>query len=352
MKIQANTYDAEMARTGGGMFNTLMKSGTNTYHGSVYGHLRRTAWDANSFFNNAGGVPITDQPNDTWGASFGGAVRIPHVYNGKNKTFFYLGYEHYDDIQSSSSVFATPTAAEKVGDFSKSLNSNGTLRLIYDPLNTAGGVRQVFPGNIIPGDRLNPTGLAMASFFQPGTATPGYYGANDLNAPGRLPCRAAQYTGKLDQDFGTWWRASLSYLRYFSLEPGNTEFPNNISSPDQWRLQRRVDTTQFNNLFTVNPTTTIAVRYGFNRFPNYSYDMSQGYDLNQLKFSPALVNQIPKSLSQFPDVTMTNLYSLGVADNNSFYVLASRNFSIQASKYLGRHSLRAGFDYRKIKAAG
>jgi hypothetical protein len=58
VKIQANTYDAEMARTGGGMFNTLMKSGANTYHGSLYGHLRRTAWDANSYFNNAGGVPI------------------------------------------------------------------------------------------------------------------------------------------------------------------------------------------------------------------------------------------------------------------------------------------------------
>ena len=104
VKIQANTYDAEMARTGGGMFNTLMRSGTNTYHGSLYGHLRRTAWDANSFFNNAAGVPITDQPNDTWGASFGGAVWIPKLYNGKNKTFFYLGFEHYDDIQSSSSA--------------------------------------------------------------------------------------------------------------------------------------------------------------------------------------------------------------------------------------------------------
>jgi hypothetical protein len=352
VKIQANTYDAEMARTGGGMFNTLMKSGTNTYHGSVYGHLRRTAWDANSFFNNAGGVPITDQPNDTWGASFGGAVKIPKVYNGENKTFFYLGFEHYDDIQSSSSVFATPTALEKTGDFSKSLNSAGNELVIYNPLSVVNGARQPFAGNVIPTNMLNPTGVAIASFFQPATSNPAYYGANDLNAPGRLPCRAAQYTGKIDENFFQWWHASLSYLRYFSLEPGNTEFPNNISTPDQWRLQRRVDTTQLNNLFTVTPTTVIAVRYGFNRFPNYSYDMSQGYNLNQLNFSPALVSQIPKSLSQFPDITMTNLYDLGVADNNSFFVLASNNFSAEVSKYRGRHSLKAGFDYRKIKAAG
>src|SRR5262249_31388231 len=116
VKIQANTYDAEMARTGGGMINPRMNAGTHHQHRSLYGHLRRTSWDANSFFNNAAGVPITDQPNDTWGASFGGALRIPKVYDGRNKTFFYLAYEHYDDIQSSSSVFATPTAAEKGGD--------------------------------------------------------------------------------------------------------------------------------------------------------------------------------------------------------------------------------------------
>jgi trimeric autotransporter adhesin len=351
VKIQANTYDAEMARTGGGMFNTLMKSGTNTYHGSLYGHLRRTAWDANSFFNNAAGVPITEQPNDTWGISFGGAVKVPKLYNGKNKTFFYLAFEHYDDTQSSSSVFATPTALERLGDFSRSLNPDGSLRVIYDPWNTVNGVRQPFPGNVIPTNRLNPTGLAIASNFQPALSSAAYYGANNLNAPGMLPCRAAQYTGKIDEDFANWWHASVSYLRYFSLEPGNTEFPT-ASSPNQWRLLRRVDSTQFNSLFTLNPTTVIAVRYGFNRFPNYSYDASQGYNLAALNFSPALVNQVPRSLSQFPDVITNNFYQLGVTDNNSYYVHASDNFSLAVSKYLGRHSVKAGFDYRKIKAAG
>src|SRR5258708_6100976 len=125
VKIQANTYDAEMARTGGGMFNTLMQSGTNSYHGSLYGHLRRTDWDANAFFSNAAGIPITDQLNTTWGGSFGGKVWIPHVYDGKNKTFFFLGIEHYDDWSSDSANFNLPTAAERSGDFSKSFVSAG-----------------------------------------------------------------------------------------------------------------------------------------------------------------------------------------------------------------------------------
>ena len=344
VKVQANTYDAEMARTGGGMFNTLMKSGANQYHGSLYGHLRQTAWDANSFFNNAGGIPITNQPNDTWGASFGGAVIIPHVYNGKNKTFFYLGYEHYDDIQSASSTFNAPTAAEKIGDFSGSGQP-----VIYNPL--SGTTRTPFAGNIIPPSMLNPVGMALAANFQAPQTTPSSYGAFDITSSAQLPCRAAQYTGKLDEDFTPWWRASISYLRYFSLEPGNTWFPT-PSTPDGWRLLRRVDATQINNLITVNPTTVVTVRYGFNRFPNFSYDVSQGYNLAGLGFAPSFVSQIPTAKSQFPDVSMTNLYSLGVSDNNSYVDLASNNFGTSVAKYLGRHTLKMGFDYRKIKAAG
>jgi trimeric autotransporter adhesin len=349
VKVQANTYDAEMARTGGGMFNTLMRSGANAYHGSAYGHLRRTNWDANSFFNNASGTPITDQPNDTWGASFGGKVSIPKLYDGKNKTFFYLGVEHYDDTQSSSSVFATPTALERLGNFSQSYNQDGSLRVIYNPASV--GARQPFAGNVIPGSMLNPVGLALAGSFQPQTSNPRYFGDTDLSAPGKLPCRAVQYTGKIDEDFTSWWRSSLSYLRYYSLEPGNTEFPT-VSSPNQTRLLRRVDTTQLNNLFTINSTTVLTVRYGFNRFPNYSYDVSQGFDLGALGFPTSLTSQVSRSLSQFPYITMSNFYNMGVNDNNSYYVHASNNLSASVAKYLGRHSLKIGFDYRRIKAAG
>ncbi len=113
-----------------------------------------------------------------------------------------------------------------------------------------------------------------------------------------------------------------------------------------------MDTTQLNNLFTLNPTTVLTVRYGFNRFPNYSYESSQGYDLASLGFSAGLVNQVPKALSQFPYVSMSNLMPLGASDNNSFYVHASDNFSTNIAKYVGRHNLKAGFDYREIKAAG
>ncbi|MGC4050602.1 MAG: carboxypeptidase-like regulatory domain-containing protein [Paludibaculum sp.] len=89
VKVQANTYDAEMGRTGGGTFNTFLKSGSNRMHGSAFGYLRETEWLANNFFSNRAGQPRIDQPFRNYGGSIGGPIRIPKIYDGKNKTFFW-----------------------------------------------------------------------------------------------------------------------------------------------------------------------------------------------------------------------------------------------------------------------
>jgi len=77
MKLQENTYDATMGRTGGGVFNTFLKSGSNVFHGSLLGYTRQTDWLANTFFRNASGQPKPDTPQYNWGGSLGGPVWIP-----------------------------------------------------------------------------------------------------------------------------------------------------------------------------------------------------------------------------------------------------------------------------------
>ena len=123
MKVQTNTYDAEIGRTGGGMFNVLLRSGANEYHGSLGGWLRNTDWEANAFFNNASGIPRTDQPNRTYYGSFGGAVWIPKVYNGKNRTFFWVALEGYRDTQGNSGQTAVPTTSDTNENFVRAENS-------------------------------------------------------------------------------------------------------------------------------------------------------------------------------------------------------------------------------------
>src|SRR6266699_2843070 len=181
VKIQANTYDAEMGRTGGGVFNTFLKSGSNDYHGSLFGYIRETDWQANTFFNNRSGIDRPNQPFKNFGGSIGGPISIPKLYNGKNRTFFWIGAEGYRRISPLTKDLAVPTAAERIGDFSQSITKSGTLDTIYDPLTTttdaSGAVaRTPFAGNIIPQGRLNAVGLATASYFPVQRRTPRYLG--------------------------------------------------------------------------------------------------------------------------------------------------------------------------------
>ena len=354
MKVQTNTYDAEVGRTGGGMFNVLLKSGTNEYHGSLGASMRNTDWEANAFFANAAGIPRTDQPNRTYYGSLGGPVWIPKIYHGKNRTFFWVALEGYRDTQGNSGTTAVPTLLERTGDFSKSFDKNGNLVIQYDPFGPrdANGNRTPFGNNVIPPGKIDKVGYNIAQLFgQPTSAAP--FGATNVNYSGVLPSKAGQGDVKVDHRITDWWIVNLSFLRYHSNEPGENWFPSLPSSPENWVLDRRVDATQVNTTLTVNPTTVLAVRYGFNRFPNDSYTRSLGFNLASLGFSPAVVSAIPRPT--FPIVNFQNFYpgdQMGAVGNNGYYVPYSRNFVVSVSKYMGRHSLKAGADWRSLSDDG
>ena len=353
MKVQTNTYDAEIGRTGGGMFNVLLKSGTNDYHGSLGGSMRNTDWQANAFFANRSGQERVDQPNRTYYGSLGGPVWIPKIYKGKNRTFFWFTLEGYRDTQGNAGSTAVPTLAERTGDFSKSFDRNGNQVIQYDPLGIrdANGNRTPFPNNIIPTDRIDKTGFAIAQTFAKPTSTAAF-GDTNVSYFGQLPSKAGQGTVKLDHRVTDWWQANVSFLRYHSNEPGENWFPNLPSTPEQWVLDRRVDATQVNSTISVNPTTVLAVRYGFNRFPNDDYQHSLGFNLASLGFSPTFVNSVVRPT--FPIVRFQNYYpgdQMGVGDN-SFYVPYSRSFVSSIAKYIGLHSLKAGADWRSISDDG
>src|SRR6267154_2826892 len=193
VKVQQNSYDAEMGRTGGGVFNTTLKSGSNTLHGVLQGETRQTNWGANLFFNNHGTTQIPRGAAEFYSyvGAIGGPILIPHVYDGRNKTFFWLteeGYRQRSPLTASNS-FVVPTALERAGDFSQSLTVNPSTKAlvplnIYDPATTftAAGSRQQFSvangnvglhngiptDNVIPKSRLNPVGVALANAYPVG----------------------------------------------------------------------------------------------------------------------------------------------------------------------------------------
>src|SRR5260370_39696181 len=90
MKIQTNTYDAEMGRTGGGNFNTLLKSGSNTLHGNLLGTTRQTKWSANTWNNNYSGLARPNITKYTYEASIGGPDILLNRLKGKNQTLLWV----------------------------------------------------------------------------------------------------------------------------------------------------------------------------------------------------------------------------------------------------------------------
>src|SRR5215469_9994839 len=299
MKLQTGTYDASMGRTGGGVFNTLLKSGTNDLHGSLLGYTRQTDWVANNFFYNSSGRARPDTPFYTWGASFGGPVALPKLYDGHNKTFFWLATESYRQKSPLSDQYALPTALERTGDY---LHSSVT---IYDPTSarpcTAADscpagvtvVRQPFAGNVIPVNRINPVGAAILSYF-PLPSTAGKADSFTYTGTDTLTDRADEYTAKADQVVTSWWRLTGSYMHYKSREPGGNTLGTlpGGSSNGPYLLYRKVDATAVNSVMTLNPTTVFTLRYGFNRFPNFTEGVSYGFNPTQLGFPASYVGAL------------------------------------------------------------
>ena len=351
VKLQASTYDAEVSRTGGGTFNSLLRSGTNELHGSAVGHIRQTDWLANNFFSNRAGLPVADQPFRDWGGSLGGPVVIPKLYDGHNRTFFFIATEAYRQEDGSNTALSVPTASERVGDFSRSFTKSGTQQVIYDPNSTtATGARTPFANNIIPAEQLNAVGLKLASYYPLPNAATSYYGANNFNYTGGYPNRGDQYTFKGDQQFANWLRASASYVHQKTGETGQPPVFGNVASPGQSLLFRRIDATQANATATLNPTTVLAVRWGFNRFFTTNYPTSSaGFNLATLGLPASLAASTPNTA--FPAVTMGDVASFG-GGTTTRDVYYSRSFNATISKFLGRHSLKAGFDFRTLHDAG
>jgi hypothetical protein len=115
--ILTNNYSAEYGRGAGAVVNAITKSGTNQFHGSLYEFVRNFDFDARNFFS----LIVPKLQRNQFGGSFGGPVWIPHVYKGRDRTFFFASYEGLRQRQASTvSNLVVPTPLERIGDFSQS----------------------------------------------------------------------------------------------------------------------------------------------------------------------------------------------------------------------------------------
>lgn len=172
-RVYTEAYDPEFGHTSGGLVSYALHTGTNQLHGTAFEFFRNEDMDANGFNANHT-VPITPKGHfsrNQYGATLGGPVIIPRLYNGKDKTFFFVSYEGLRDTSAGSFLGTVPTQLERQGDFSQTFDAKGNLIVIYNPYTTTTGTnysRQPVPGNNlnnIPGITLNSVGQALVDLY-------------------------------------------------------------------------------------------------------------------------------------------------------------------------------------------
>jgi hypothetical protein len=233
VKIMANGYAAEYGGSNGGVIVATTKSGTNELHGSLFEYVRNEKFDAANFF-----APIVNGRKDraplrynVFGTTVGGPVWLPKLYNGKDKTFFFFGYEGSRRRDGAIRTLTVPTAEQRAGDFSQTTNAAGVVIPIYDPDSTQniGGrlTRTQFAGNRIPTSRIDPVAAKVVPYYPLPNRTPdSLAGANNFRANYVNVLTRNNFTAKVDHAIGSKDRINGRYL-YNSDDTGPTSvFPD------------------------------------------------------------------------------------------------------------------------------
>ena len=256
VRVERSNFAAQFG-LGQGALTYQTTSGTNQYHGDLFEINRNSLFDSVGFFNGPywGGrsSPPTDHENN-YGFTVGGPVSIPHLYDGKNRTFFHYSQEWYKQNLEDTRVSTVPTALEKTGDFSDFVDGNtGALIPIYDPQTGL-----PFPGNVIPASRISPLSASLLPNLpnpdHPGSGVGGL-DSNAAAAPDALPNIQHVFGFTIDQKIND--RQSLHYTEwrnsYTTTTFTNTPFvvaPNPLNSAESEPTLGTVFLLNYSNALT------------------------------------------------------------------------------------------------------
>lgn len=358
LKLITNNYSAEYGMSGGGVVTAASESGTNVFHGSVYEYVRNTDFNANGWYPNHVGQARGTYHENNFGFSIGGPAILPKLYNGRNKTFFFLNLEW--DPQSTPDLItaSVPTAAMRTGDFSGLVDQNGNKITIYDPNSTtlvAGKTniwtRSPFPGNIIPSSRINnPIVQKVLSYYpMPNTyGTQGIY--NNYQATPTRTTTQNTFLARVDQNFGSSHKAFVTVGRhaYTGITPSiNIAFPQTGTNGDPGGATNTSWTGTVSDTWTIRPNLLVELRGNFVHTFFGTLIPSQGFDVGSLGFPGSFVQQTESKV--FPQFGIGDESGLGIQNSA---VDADTEGSNQGQAHLtwvtGAHTVRAGFEYRFV----
>jgi hypothetical protein len=375
VKVQVHTYDADMGRTGGGVFNVAAKSGSNNFHGSGFYQTRPVWGQSENFFNAVAGVTKEESGlADAYYRLYGGGAGGPIV---KNRTFFWAATEGYRSGTTRNIQELWPSLNQRNGDFSRT-TSGGAPVVLYNPWCRSGvasarcpaagtgsiATGGLFTNAIIPltHPAVSQVGLNILKLWPTetinGPIASNENGDTNANGTGFIVDKAMMYTVKAEHKFTTNWSLSGLYIYNKTDEPGTTIMKADklfMADQDQWfgPLRRRPHVLVFNNTNVINNTTVLTLRYGWTTWQDSCDKQAFSPGLQSLGFSPTYVNALgPGGSEIFPSLTFDE-GTEGVGGWGFGPVRWKGPYAINGAltKLWGNHSVKVGADLRRLGVA-
>src|SRR5262245_28546817 len=352
-KVITNSMTAEFGSSGGGYLTAVSKSGTNKLHGSLYEFLRNDKLNANSFTNNRNNVPRSIVRHNEYGGTFGGPVYIPKLYNGRDRTFFFILMEQTKDRSPQTVINTVPTELERNGNFSQTFADNAGTQLIriFNPFTTravpGGFVRDQFEGNKIPVDLIDPIAKKILSYYplpNRNTRTNNRVDlAKRLDDSWRMDMRIDHSIGSRHHIFVTYGRINRDQS---SEGLTNIAYPREGVNGELATVQDRPRRAVISDTVTFRPTLIGEFRTSLTRSFRDVRSRSLGFDfMTELGIAPNIRPNV-KSLI-FPQINPSDIAGIG-PDRASLQHDAESTYQGQAhlTWTRGTHSVKSGFDYR------
>ncbi len=354
-KIITNPFDASAGNSMGATVNVSTKAGTNRLQGELHYYSRNSAYDAMDFFYNKRGTRKPVYQDHRFGASVGGPIKIPKVYNGRNRSFFFYAWDMSVWGAPQSYTSTVPTAAQREGDFS-GLLAIGANYQIYDPYSTRPAAtagryqRDPFPNNVIPKTRFDRAGYSMTNLYP----LPNQPGNRDGTSNYFYPTAASEYywvhLARLDHAFSDSHRLFLRLNYDFWEEDKNHYYEKPIQGIVLNRVNRGI---ALDDVILLTPNLVFNIRYGITQQDFTEYRITRGIDLGTLGFSPNLTRLINPKRATLPRISVGSysrfsVWEKGDGANNSLTHNVNGTFTTQR----GKHALRWGADFRSYRSFG
>ena len=355
MRVQTASFDATQGWTQAANVTLSLKSGTNSPHGSLQYETSRGAWMHNLYFNERDGLPKQDFLYWRLDSALGGPVVIPGVYQGKNKTFFFVGYEKLNQGTVRTQPFTVPAVKHRTGDFSDQLLVGASYQ-IYNPFSRRSApngrfVSDPFAGNIIPQSMISPIANSLLPYWALPNTTGRPDGSQNFNSQhsGQTNYYWA-FTTRIDHNFTDRHRLFGSFHRW---DRHNIDYDlfQTPATGGAWFVHVRGGA--LDDVYTFSPTFTMNVRAGYEKYPrtiDSPKPEARNWKYADHGFPAYLDALVPPDIHRMASFGPSGYQGIPAGPVGlTFNVSEIFSYSVNFSKTSGAHSLKFGLEGRTYR---